>query len=187
MKNQRDIELLKEIGNDNHEAFNDLFTFYYPKVKNFLFGFLKNEENSRDLAQDIFVKLWQNRQSLSHIESFQSYLFRMAKNMICNYFEHELIKENYKEKVIKSSINYSDIIEDDIYAEELSIMLDLVVEKMPEQRRRIFKMSRKEGLSNEDIANKLNISKRTVENHMTAALTELRKIVYLALLLLVDM
>ena len=71
---------------------------------------------------------------------------------------------------------YSDLIEEDIYAKELSLLIDIAIEQMPEQRRRIFKMSRKDGLSNEEISLKLEINKRTVENHITQALADLREI-----------
>ncbi|WP_302800626.1 sigma-70 family RNA polymerase sigma factor [Parabacteroides goldsteinii] len=74
--------------------------------------------------------------------------------------------------------------EEDIYAKELSILIDIAIEQMPEQRRRIFKMSRKEGLSNEEISQKLQINKRTVENHVTQALADLREVVRGAFLLL---
>ncbi|WP_367882952.1 sigma-70 family RNA polymerase sigma factor [Parabacteroides goldsteinii] len=76
------------------------------------------------------------------------------------------------------------MIEEDIYAKELSILIDIAIEQMPEQRRRIFKMSRKEGLSNEEISQKLQINKRTVENHVTQALADLREVVRGAFLLL---
>ena len=75
-----------------------------------------------------------------------------------------------------SSNGYSDLIEENIYAKELSLLIDIAIEQMPEQRRRIFKMSRKDGLSNEEISLKLEINKRTVENHITQALADLREI-----------
>ena len=184
MDNEKITELLKGIESGDHEAFNTLFVNYYPQVKAFLFGFLKDIDETSDLAQDIFVKLWENRHTLSQIDNFKAYLFRSAKNAVLNHFAHTLIKENYGERIFTNAVSYQNIIEDDIYAEELSLLLDLAVERMPEQRRRIFKMSRKDGLSNEEISVLLNINKRTVENHITNALAELRKIVSSALSIL---
>ena len=106
----------------------------------------------------------------------------MARNMIYDYYEHSLIEENYQQKEQRRS-TYDDLIEEELYARELSLLIDIAVEKMPPQRRNIVIMSRKDGLSNEEIAQRLNISKRTVENHMTQALAELRKIAYSTLLL----
>lgn len=93
-----------------------------------------------------------------------------------------LQRPNYQQKEQRRS-TYDDLIEEELYARELSLLIDIAVEKMPPQRRNIFIMSRKDGLSNEEIAQRLNISKRTVENHMTQALAELRKIAYSTLLL----
>ena len=71
--------------------------------------------------------------------------------------------------------------EERILAEELGLLLDIAVENMPPQRKQIFKMSRKEGLSNEEISLKQNINKRTVENHITQALADLRKVLKIVL------
>ncbi len=107
----------------------------------------------------------------------------MARNMIYDYYEHSLIEKNYQQKQ-QNKPAYDDLIEEELYAKELSLLIDIAVEKMPPQRRHIFIMSRKDGLSNEEIARRLDISKRTVENHLTQALAELRKIAYSTLLLL---
>ena len=117
------------------EAFDMLYIQYSPRLKHFLTGFIKNRDEASDMTQDIFYKIWTNRETISKVDSFKAYLFRMARNMIYDYYEHSLI------------------------------------------------VSRKDGLSNEEIAQRLNISKRTVENHMTQALAELRKIAYSTLLL----
>ena len=134
------------------------------------------------MTQDIFYKIWTNRETISKVDSFKAYLFRMARNMIYDYYEHSLIEENYQQKEQRRS-TYDDLIEEELYARELSLLIDIAVEKMPPQRRNIFIMSRKDGLSNEEIAQRLNISKRTVETHLTQALAELRKIAYSTLLL----
>lgn len=173
---------LKELGNGNHKAFDTLYIQYSPKVKHFLTGFIKNPDEASDMAQDIFYKIWTNRETISKVDSFKAYLFRMARNMIYDYYEHSLIEKNYQQKEQNKS-DYSDLIEEELYAKELSLLIDIAVEKMPPQRRNIFIMSRKDGLSNEEISLRLNISKRTVENHLTQALAELRKIAYSIILL----
>ena len=104
--------------------------------------------------------------------------------MIYDYYEHSLVKESYEQKQQSSSNEYTDLIEEELYAKELSLLIDIAIEQMPEQRRRIFKMSRKEGLSNEEISQRLEINKRTVENHITQALADLRGVLRGAVLLL---
>ncbi len=187
MDNEKVTDLLIKIGNGNHIAFNKLFTEYYPQVRFFLFGFIKDMNEASDLAQDIFIKIWLNRDSLQEVNNFKSYLFRSAKNAVLNYFEHTLVKQHYQEKALHNATLqpcYQNIIEDNLYAVELEILLDIAVEKMPERQKEIFKLSRKEGLSNDEIADLLHINKRTVENYITKALRELRKIADTALSLL---
>ena len=184
MEVDRESEYLEKLGQGDHKSFDALFMLYHPRVKNFLKGFIKDEEEACDMAQDIFFKVWTNRESISKVSSLKAYLFRMARNMVYDYYEHSLVKESYEQKLQSSSSAYTDLIEEDIYAKELSILIDIAIEQMPEQRRRIFKMSRKEGLSNEEISQKLQINKRTVENHVSQALADLREVVRGALLLL---
>lgn len=176
MEINREAEYMEKLGQGDHKSFDALFVLYHPRVKNFLLGFVKDEEEACDMAQDIFFKVWTNRESISKVASLKAYLYRMARNMVYDYFEHNLVKESYEQKLQSSSNDYSDLIEEDFYARELSILIDIAIEQMPEQRQRIFKMSRKDGLSNEEISQKLEINKRTVENHITQALADLREI-----------
>lgn len=181
--NDEERIILKQLGEGSHTAFDSLFMFYQPKVKAFLKGFMKDEDETSDMAQEIFYRIWVNRNTISKVTSFKSYLFRMARNMIYDYYEHSLVEENYKEKLsVKPS--YADLIEDELYAKDLELLIDISIEQMPEQRKRIFKMSRKEGISNEEIAQQLQINKRTVENHITQALADLRKAIKSAYILL---
>lgn len=147
-------------------------------------GFMKDEEEVSDMVQDIFFKIWTNRESISQVSSFKSYLFRMARNMIYDHFEHSLVKESYEKKQLNKP-DYTELIEDHLHVKELELLIDITIEQMPEQRKRIFIMSRKEGLTNEEIANQLSINKRTVENHITQALGDLRKMLKNVYLLLI--
>lgn len=178
-----ELILLKQLSEGGYAAFDTLFMFYQPKVKAFLKGFIKVDEEASDMTQEIFYKIWINRESIAQVISFKSYLFRMARNMIYDYFEHSLVRQNYEKKLLDKP-QYTDLIEDEFHAKELEILIDISIEQMPEQRKRIFKMSRKDGLSNEEIAHRLEINKRTVENHITQALSDLRKAIKSAYILL---
>ena len=137
---------LEELGKGDHKAFDMLYIQYSPRLKHFLTGFIKNRDEASDMTQDIFYKIWTNRETISKVDSFKAYLFRMARNMIYDYYEHSLIEENYQQKEQRRS-TYDDLIEEELYARELSLLIDIAVEKMPPQRRNIFIMSRKDGLS----------------------------------------
>lgn len=179
MNNDLERQYLKRLGDGDHEAFDLLFTTYYAKLKSYLYGFIKNEELAQDMTQDIFFKVWTQRETISRVDSFQSYLFRMAKNMIYDHYDHTYVKEKYDDKVRETTTEWSfDPVEEELFAKELSLLIDMAVEKMPPQRKRIFTMSRKEGFSNEEIAIQLQLSKKTVENHITQALQEIRRFIF---------
>ncbi|MDR3262203.1 MAG: RNA polymerase sigma-70 factor [Tannerella sp.] len=177
MDAELELKYLKRLGDSDHNAFDILFTEYYPKVRSFLFGFIKDQEIASDLTQDVFFKVWVNRESISRTVSFRAYLFRMARNLVYDYYEHINVVERYNlEQRERKEDSYS--IDEEIYAGELSLLIDAIISKMPPQRKRIFVMSRQDGLSNDEIADALNINKRTVENHITQALHDIKKELY---------
>ncbi|MDR3250302.1 MAG: RNA polymerase sigma-70 factor [Tannerella sp.] len=174
MDAELELKYLEKLGKSDHKAFGILFKEYHPKVKSFLFGFVKDQELVADMTQDIFFKVWINRDNLSKIVSFGAYLFRMARNMVYDHYEHINVIEKYsleQQELQEQTCSP----EEDLYARELSLLIDTVVDRMPPQRKRIFIMSRHEYHSNDEISKKLNINKRTVENHITQALQDIRK------------
>ncbi len=158
----------------DQKAFEALFLFYHPKLVYYLTGFFKNDELSRDMAQDIFLSVWYNKAKLAEIKSFKAYIFKMGKNAICNYYDHSLVNNKFVAEQLTRT-DFFENTEEIIFAKQLQSLIDLAVSKMPSQRKLIYTLSRIEGLPNDKIAVKLNIKKRTVENHLTAALADLRK------------
>jgi len=158
----------------DQRAFELLFLAYQPPLVGFLVGFVKNEEVARDLAQDIFLRLWQSRGSMSDIRSLKALLFSMARHAVYNHFDHLTVAGRYADSRKKQPVE-SVSAEEQLFARLLQEQVERVVEAMPEQRRRIFRMSRMEGIPNSEIAEQLHISKRTVENHLSTALAELRR------------
>ena len=96
---------LEELGKGDHKAFDMLYIQYSPRLKHFLTGFIKNRDEASDMTQDIFYKIWTNRETISKVDSFKAYLFRMARNMIYDYYEHSLIEENYQQKAFSITFN----------------------------------------------------------------------------------
>lgn len=153
----------------------DSFFCYYPRVYNFFNCVLNNNEESEDLAQDVFTKLWKYRVSLKQVQNLNAYIYRVAKNTLYTYLDR---------KINVSSINIDNVREQDslddienlVYSHELQSLIDKVIDRMPSQQKQVFCMSRRDGLSNDEIASRLNISKRTVETHISVALSTLRKV-----------
>lgn len=168
---------VEALSKGNHKAFEDLFITYFQRVKLFICGIIKSEADAEELAQDVFVKLWTNREAINIEKPLGAYLYAIAKNKAFNFLKHKSVEQAYTD----SLPFYDDVAtpEDVLFAREISLLVEVAVNEMPVQRRRIYILSREKGLSNSDIAEKLGISKKTVENQLSLALQELRKVISL--------
>ena len=167
--------LLKELSEGSRTAFDWLFIRYQPKVVAFLKACTGDEEQARDIAQDIFFNIWKDRAKLSEVRSFEGYLFQMARFSVYNYYDHlDVVKKYVEEGKTQSEVTDAGP-EEKLKERQIRARIAETVRSMPQRRREIFVMSRWGGYSNDEIAERLNISKRTVENHLTAAQSVLRR------------
>lgn len=174
--------LLRQVGDGSRKAFDTLFLCYFPKVKLFLTRLIGTPDEAEDLAQDIFFKLWINRHTLHRVESLNNYLFQMARNSAYTYFDRQQRMEEYQRRLpLPVEGGLPAPIEEELYAADLEAMIDRAIRQMPPQRQQVFILSRRHYLSNDEIAQQLSISKRTVEAHISDALSDLRRVVYLFL------
>ena len=164
--------LLRKLAQGDREAFDALYMQYAAKTEEFIYRMLKNRSEAEDITHDIFLKIWQMRGTLADIDRFGAYLFRMARNAVYDRFDSRAVRAKYAANG-NPSVDFE---LPDIDNRDLLMLIDIAVAKMPEQRRRIFRMSREEGLSNDEIALRLEINRRTVENQISRALSELRKL-----------
>lgn len=173
MSNKIDIKTLKALRNGDHKAFESVFITYYDKIRIFIFGYIKSESDAEELTEDIFVNLWEKRISIDTSKSFSAYLHTIARNTALNFLKHKYLHSTY---VANTAISeYSSTSEEDLIAKELGLFIDDVVDKMPEQRKQIYILSRNKGLNNTEIAEQLDTSKRNVESQLSLALKEIRK------------
>ena len=177
MDRQSDELILQSLRQGSYDAFDALYMRYAPHVEAFAFCMLKNRSEAEDLAHDIFLKLWETRESIGHIKSFRSYLFRMTKNAVFDIFEHKSVQTRYEQRLLHVEDLLTDDISTKVATKDLLMIIDMAVEQMPEQRQRVFRLSRYEGLSHQQIAQKLGVTPKTVEYHIRTALAELKKII----------
>ena len=158
--------------------FQSFFQENSPKVKAFAFQLLKSEEDAKDVAQDIFVKLWENPDLWMNCERINNYLYTVERNYIYNYLNHKAIVSDYLEMAAERMRMAEQELpqpHDELCFHEFELLLQMTLKQMPEQRRRIFSMSREEEISFQEIAKRLKISVRTVEYHVYRALQDLKK------------
>lgn len=168
-----DIKTIEALWNSDHKAFEAVFITYYNKTKALIYGYIKSESDAEELTEDLFVNLWINRQSIDTSKSFDAYLHTIARNAAINYLNHKYVHLAYTNKFQFQECSSTS--EEDLIARELGLLIDDLVEKMPEQRKQIYILSRNEGLSNTEIAERLNTTKRNVESQLSLALKEIRK------------
>lgn len=166
-------EILRRVSEGDEFAFRKIFSFYYPKVLTFLRELIDNAQEVEDLSQNVFVKIWLMRTTLPEIKSFGAYMYRMARNAALDYCRRHKVNMPLSESYDDS---YVSEVDEEFFAREAQAQMERRLASLPEKRREVFRLSRTEGLSNEEISEKLGISKKTVENHINHVLKDLRKI-----------
>ena len=169
-----DSKLVEKLQMEDIEAFDQIFKRYSNKLYGFAFKYLKSKEETEELIQDIFLKIWENRKSLKKESSLKAYLFTVAYHKICRLFRRRQIYLKFIEESTQVAGQSSDPEEEVDYKSTLK-QIDMLIEKLPKRQRAIFIKSRKEGKSTREIAEEMNLAPGTVDNNISAALKFLRK------------
>lgn len=179
-KQGSDKELVKKLSSGSEEAFRLLFQKYERRLYTFSYKILLSSEDAEEVVQEVFFKIWKNKRLLKEDLSFCSFLFTIAKNHIYNQLSKRVSETAYKHYYLgsmKNQVGYNT--EEDYYFEELKEAIKEKVDQMPEKRRKVFIMSRFDGLSNSEIADRQNLTLSTVENHINKALKTLKQHLYI--------
>ena len=159
---------------DDPRLFEELFRSYYKMLCNIAQKFTGNLEAAEEIVQDIFVKLWEKKRYIEFEGSIGAYLVTAVKNSSFNYIKHQKIKKNSENQVREE--NYPTVYyeADDSSTGELNAIILNAISKLPEQRQKVFRLSRHEGLKYNEIAERMGLSVKTVEAQMCKALSFLR-------------
>ncbi|WP_066831253.1 RNA polymerase sigma factor [Rufibacter ruber] len=172
---QPDAEVWQAIQQDDTKAFTALFERYWSRIFTTAFAHLKDREASEEIVHAIFLNLWNKRHQLQ-IESFPAYLKAAARYHVYRQMKQARVIPLYYTDQLEAlpPLTQANTGEEALRVQELDHQLDYELEKLPKRCQEIFLLSRKEQLSNEEIAQQLGISKRSVENQITVALRHLR-------------
>ena len=174
MLNGNDTQIFEAIRKGDSGAYETVFREYYRPMTAYAFRFLGDLPASESIVQDVFLRLWQKRKEIMITSSLQNYLFRSVKNTSINYIEHEKIKSGYHEMVIRNETDRSEYSE--FFLEfGLKQKIESAIAALPEKRQEIFRLAREEGLKYREIADRLEISVKTVETQMTLSMKQLRE------------
>jgi RNA polymerase sigma-70 factor (family 1) len=169
-------ELLTQLKNGDMLAFDRIYELYCHKLFSFVFKILKNEAEADDIVQEVFVKIWESRDKLEDYKLLNSYIFTIAYNNSIDLIRKRINNTKYLEHLKNSAIiNVTPTIISQIEFNELNIQAEKLIANLPERQKQVYLLHREEGLTYPEIAEKLGISKNTVENHMVKALKYLRR------------
>ena len=161
---------------DDENAFKEIFTYYYPRLYRFAFRYLKNEVMAEDLSMEVLARIWEKKKTLRSA-TFENYLFTAARHRLINLWQRKVEGLLSLDTVQTGQLGNDPAIMNDhdpVLSKELETIYRSNLSALPEQRRLIFHLHRNEHLSYKEIASKLNISPKTVENQVGAALKQLR-------------
>lgn len=176
MERQKDDQkLIKDLIRGDAHSFDELFNRFNEKVYAFSFSSLKNKQDAEEVVQDVFYNLWKDRAKLKDLNSLDAWIFTISFNIIRKHFRkiarERVFLQNFSEiqspndNFSATEVEYADLLE----------RADKIINKLPARKKSIYILSKQEGLSNAEISKKLNIEKKTVENHLTTAKAFIKK------------
>jgi RNA polymerase sigma-70 factor (ECF subfamily) len=170
-----DKDLVVELRNGNEVVFESLFKSYYERLCNYANTFINDIDEAEEMVQGTFLTLWEKHATIDIHTSLKSYLYRAVHNNCLNRIKHNSVRKEHREEFL----HYADIeyehTSQEILGKELEQKINSAIESLPPQCQTVFKLSRFENLTYNEIAEQLGISVKTIENHMIKALRILRE------------
>lgn len=166
--------LISQLKKGNENAYKHLYKLYYSELCNYASNLCGNDELAKDIVQHTMIKIWEKGSDLNINTSLKGYLLKS----VYNYFidtQRRIVKETKKLNRLKQEalLEFGEMASEDI--ENRYLLIDQEIQNLPKQCKEVFLLGKKEGLKYKEIADKLNISIKTVERHMSLALKKLRK------------
>ena len=166
--------LFKQISAGNEQAFRTIFELYKVELFLVVIRLTKSQIIAQEIIQEVFISLWVSRKHLSKVEEPASYIYRILFNKTGNYLK----KEANQKTIIKAALQYmkssSDATEQTVNINETERLIELALRQLPTQQKIVYKLSRQQGLSNNEIACQLNVSQHTVKSHLSKAIGFIR-------------
>jgi len=172
----KDIQkTIKEFKAGDATAFDTIYHMYSKKLYRFAFGLLKDHDLASEMVQEVFVNLWIKRDQVVITLNLENYIFTITYNSIRRYFRRKSIENKVKSYLLNNSPDFIKGTDESVIFDELLEIANSSIEKLPDKRKTVYKLSRQEGLKIKEIASTLNISPRTVETHLSKALKFLKE------------
>lgn len=166
-------KLVRKLRKGCHQSFTTLFHLYGKKLYNFSYKYTDSHAESEEIVQEVFLKIWNKRDTINSKLSFNAFLITIAKNHIFNKIKKEASRKQYRAQITSSELITNETENKVIFA-DLEKIANSNIEDLPPKRKQIFLLRRDSGLSVKEIANQLGIAESTVENQMNKAIKTLK-------------
>jgi len=171
----RETEIIRRIRQGDEEQFESLFRSSYVSLVRYAKSLVRDHDTAEEIVQDLFFRLWQDREKIKIDSSLNGYLFRAIHNRCIHWINHNRVVMKHVTEMTYTATENTDNPSDIIQYNELQLKITKIIERLPERCGRIFCMNRFEGLKYAEIAKKLSVSVKTVEANMGRALKEFRR------------
>lgn len=178
-----DSALVEAMSKGDEEAFKKIYLHSIDKLVEFLKILLQSREDAEEVAQDVFTYLWEHKESMDPRKNFKGYLYTMAKNAAYMYIRRRRLDEKYYNHRLHATPDFVEAPDEAVISNELSLLIEVCISNMPEQRRKVYELSRIEGKSDAEVAKAMNLSITTVRTHLRLAMSDLRKLAALSIIL----
>lgn len=186
LANLSDDKLVELFEQGNIAAFEEIYNRYWLELYSAAYKRIREREPSQEIVQNLFTSFWLNRGKFKIHSSLQGYLFTSIRYQVLNYKRDEAVKNSYNESLLVVDNNsFDNSTENYINYKELKEIVETCVNQLPIKCRSVFELSRNQHKTNREIAQQLQISEKTVENHLTKAIRYLRKNIDTLLVLVV--
>ena len=167
--------LLQQLKQGSEPAFNALYNLHSQMLLSNIRSLVKDNEIAKELLQDLYLKIWEHRAAINPEQSFKSYLFTIARNMVYDYFRRASLDKKAKAILMVNAIDSYTHTEEGIAFKESNKIIKMAISELPPKRRLIYTLSKQEGKSHLEISQLLGISLSTINNHMVKANKEIQK------------
>lgn len=156
------------------DGIEEILKIYEKRIYAFFLKHIKMPATAEDLTQDVLMKIWIRRKSLENIQNLDNYVFSMAKNHVIDHLRKAKTNRQYKDALQREIAVQQPLALDKIIYSDYKVILDKLLNDLPPRQKEIFLLSRMKGLSHDEIADQLNISTKTVRNHLFLAMKHIR-------------
>ena len=154
--------------------FAEIFKEYEYSLYMLALRLTKSDQQAKDILQEVFMKLWENRGQIRHIENIEAWLYRLTENKVIDYLRKVAADRRLKNAVWNGSQQFLNQTELQLSQKEYALIIRKAIDRLPPQRKRIYQLKNEKELSYEEIARELNISRHTVKNHLSSALQSIK-------------